>query len=86
MRSVVGELVKKAREKKGFSQTKAGRLLRLSEQFVGRVEAGEVPLPLTRAARFQKVLDIKRSALLGAYIRDYADKVNKVLEAKSKRH
>ena len=75
MNSAIGSLVKKAREKKGLTQTKAGKLLKISEQFIGRVEAGEVPLPLSRANKVRQVLRITRAQLISAYLRDYSKKV-----------
>lgn len=81
----VGSLIKKAREKKGLSQTKAARALRFKEQFLGRVEAGKDPLPLQRAIKVSKSLGIYKAQLLDAYVTDYANKVNKVLFAQPKR-
>ncbi len=80
MDSAVGQLIKKAREARGLSQTDAGKLINISEQFLGRVEVGSDPLPLMRARRLQKVLKINRRKLLSAFIKDYKSKVNKHLK------
>ncbi len=85
MKSEVGDLIRVAREKKGISQTQAGRLLKFSEQFLGRIEAGDVPCPLVRAKKIQKVLNIKQSHLLGAYVNDYTNKISNLLATSKKR-
>lgn len=83
METAVGGLIRKARERRGLSQTKAGRLLRMSEQFLGRIEAGS-PLPFPRVKKIQKVLGIKTKPLIQAYVTDYAIKVNRALNAKKR--
>ncbi len=79
MNTAVGGLIKKAREKKGITQTQVGRLIKMSEQFVGRIEAGEAPLPLSRVNTVRKVLRITRSKMVNAYVRDYAKKIEKTV-------
>lgn len=85
MESAIGGLIKKARERKGLTQTRAGKLLRFSEQFLGRIEAGEVPLPFIRARKVQEVLRIKRDMLAKAYIKDYVLKMTKELNGQPKK-
>ena len=85
MISAVGELIKQAREKKRLSQTAAARTLKFSEQFLGSIEAGKAPLPLTRVKKVKKFFKISNQMLLKAYVQDYARKIGRVLDSKTKR-
>lgn len=73
----VANLVKEARMKKGLSQTETGRILRLSEQFISRMEAAKCPIPIKHAKRLQKLFDIKTSELMDSYLADYWEKLEK---------
>ncbi len=84
MTSAIGGLLKIAREKKKLSQTQAAKLFKFSEQFLGRIEAGEAPLPLNHAKKVQKTFKLRKVDVINAYLEDYVKKVEKVLNGKTK--
>lgn len=73
----VANLLKEARVRKGLSQTETGRILRLSEQFISRMEAAKCPIPLKHARRFQKLFGISAVELMDSYLADYKEKLKK---------
>ena len=77
----VANLLKAARVKKGLSQTVTGRILRLSEQFISRMEGCQCPIPIKHTKRLQKLFDISTEDLMEAYAKDYWEKLKKKFNA-----
>ncbi len=70
-----GKLLRKAREKKGYTQTDVGRRLGFNPQFYNRVEQGEVKLPVRYIKKVCSMLDLSVEALHKAYLIDYTSKL-----------
>lgn len=75
----VGEVLKGHRELFGITQKEVSNFMKISEQFYGKIEKGDVHLPLSRARKAQEVLKIKPVTLINAYLEDYAVKVTKAM-------
>lgn len=75
----VGEVLKAHRDVFGITQKEVSNYLKISEQFYGKIEKGDVHLPLARARKAQEFLKIKSVNLVNAYLEDYAVKVTKAL-------
>ena len=71
----VAKLIKEYRFRKGFSQKELARKLKLSEQFLGRVESGKCALPVSQGKKLMKALDIHASDLVSAFTSDYQTKI-----------
>lgn len=80
--SKVGDLLRENRDIFGLTQSDIAKKVRVSEQFWGRIEKGDVLLPIKRAAKTAAILKIGTSALFNAYLEDYAAKIKKALEPK----
>lgn len=81
--NAVGELIKVHREKRKLTQVQAGRMLRVTAQFINRIERGD-HMPLSRARKIRKVLNIKYGDMLSALVKDYTGKVSKDLKFKGR--
>lgn len=64
----------------GFSNAEIAKSIGISEQYVGRIILGNVPLPLSRVKRISKVLKIDLQHIGGALIEDYTTKILKFLK------
>lgn len=78
--SKVGDLLRENRDVFGLTQAEIAKKVRVSEQFWGRIEKGDVLLPIKRAAKTAAVLKIGTSALFNAYVEDYSAKIKRALE------
>lgn len=75
----VGEILKEHRVVKSLSQDQVAKSLGFTNQFYGRVERGQVTLPLERASGAIKTLGIKKTELINAYLYDYSVKLTSAL-------
>lgn len=77
----VANILRAARIKKGLSQTETGRILRLSEQYISRMEGCQCPIPIKQTRRLQKLFGISTEVLMEAYAKDYWEKLKKKFNA-----
>lgn len=66
-----GKLLRKAREKRGLTQTYVGKTLGFNPQFYNRIEQGEVKLPTRYIKKVCSMLELEVDKLHRAYMIDY---------------
>lgn len=64
---MLGLLLKETRHKKGITQKKLAQKIGVSAQFLGRVEHGEVMIPLSALKRSIKFLSLSEKKLIMIY-------------------
>jgi len=76
----VAKLVKESRELLGMTQKELSKKVGFSDQFLGKIENGFAPLPLSKARKFVKTLGFTFDHLKEALIVDYTRKITKILK------
>lgn len=72
--TATGELMKKAREKKGMTLERAVMLLGFSSiNYLSRCERGDENFPATKLKRASEVYEVPTEAITKAAIKDYRD-------------
>jgi len=65
LRELIGELVRKYRQEKGYSQQALAAICGMNRSYIGAVERGEHNVGLANLARIAAGLDVSLTALLG---------------------
>lgn len=68
---VIGSHIKEMRTRKGIKQKDLSSQLKVSAQFLGKVEKGLVPIPSELLVKSIAILDLKQPLIKNAYL-DYA--------------
>lgn len=83
MKTYAGRLIRRSRQARNLSLSRASHWIGTSQANIVQIEAGQRPLPASRLLLFAEVFDINPGMLKAAVIQDYKTKLDvKVARAK----
>lgn len=74
----VSKLIKTKRLKTLISQRDLAKRIKVTNQFICKIESGITPVPVDKAILVANILGIKKDTLYKAYIKDYKLKINQM--------
>lgn len=76
MSNTIGKLIRFKRENLGLTQKDVAQAMGFSNVFLGRVEFGKTPLPLSHVNKLAKVLKLTRQEILFAIKHDVNNRID----------
>lgn len=70
-----GQLIKKTRMERGFSQAELAKYLKVSAAFINRIESGKVRWSLDRTSEICRALRMKKEIFVYAATKDFERKI-----------